>query len=135
MWLEKAILGVFLSGVLAVLYVAWVSEPVGPDHRLRGPVRFSVCGFKLRYGRPCPTCYMTRSFVLMAEGRVATAVKLQPMGAFLFALLVALVPTLVYAIFFRRTIWTWIERIPWRAVFLILFLLTAAAWGYTLSRN
>ena len=134
MWLEKLILGMLLVGVVGVLSVAFASEPRGPDHLITGPVILPVCGFKLQYGVPCPTCYMTRSFSLMARGRFGAAFSLQPMGALLFLAMAAAVPGLIYALFFRRSIWTWLERVPWRRVFLILFLLTIAAWGYTLSR-
>ncbi len=133
--LEKVILGMLLAGVVCVLFIAFASEPRGPDYMIAGPVVLPVCGFKLQYGIPCPTCYMTRAFALMAQGRVATAFSLQPMGALLFLGMAAAVPGLVYALFFRRSIWTWFERVPWRRVFLLLFLRTIAAWGYPLSRE
>ena len=48
---------------------------------------FDPCGFKLKYGLPCPTCGMTRSMKLFCSGELVDAFIVQPAGAFICLLL------------------------------------------------
>lgn len=86
-------------------------------------------------GVPCPTCYMTRSFALMARGRVSDAFALQPLGAVLWVVLALLLPVLGWLLVRRASMWPLLEGVRWRFVFLALFLMTIGAWGYTMARD
>ena len=45
------------------------------------------------------------------------------------------VPVLVVALGVPRPLWPLVERWPWKTVFLAIFLLILAAWGYTMGRD
>jgi hypothetical protein len=78
---------------------------------------------------------MSRSFALMARGRVGDAFALQPMGALLWIGLALSVPLLGWLLVRRASMWPLVERVRWRLVILILFLMTIGAWGYTMARD
>ena len=50
-----------------------------------------ICPFRGLTGLPCPGCGTTRSFFTLAEGRVLTALRLNPLGLFLWLFLGATV--------------------------------------------
>jgi hypothetical protein len=50
-----------------------------------------ICPFRALAGLPCPGCGTTRSFFALAGGRVLTAVRLNPLGLFLWLFLGAVV--------------------------------------------
>lgn len=51
-----------------------------------------MCSASRMFGIDCPGCGLTRSFVLAAEGRVATAFAIHPVGTVAFGLLVLQIP-------------------------------------------
>jgi len=59
----------------------------------RGP-----CVFYFLTGVPCPTCGMTTSFAHMARLQVLRAVRVQPAGAALFVVVLALIPAGVFCV-------------------------------------
>lgn len=77
-------------------------------------VEKSYCGMKKKYGYPCPTCGMTRSFRAMADGQVGLAFGYHPFGPVLFSAtaLLAGVGTVQavtgWALLSRTRIWWWI---------------------------
>jgi hypothetical protein len=62
----------------------------------------SVCPYRHLTGIECPGCGLTRSFVQLAHGNVGMAVRLNPLGPVLFALLVAHAIDLGLAVLLRR---------------------------------
>lgn len=50
-----------------------------------------VCPLRVLSGLPCPGCGTTRSFFALAGGRVLTALRLNPLGVFLWLFLGAVV--------------------------------------------
>ena len=132
MWLEKTLILCLLAGVLYVLVLAGSFTPVMNNRVLVGPFIMPPCGFKTSTGVPCIACYMTRSFALMARGRVLEAASLQPMGAVLFSLLVLSVPALLFALVRRKSMWPLVEAWPWKRILQALVLLTLASWAYTI---
>ena len=82
LWPEKTLILAVLAGVLYLLG-ALVCVRTDPE-RPRPERSVAPASVRLSHGHgssPCPTCYMTRAFVLMAHGRVADAVVFQPLGA------------------------------------------------------
>jgi hypothetical protein len=49
---------------------------------------FDPCGFKLKYGLPCPTCGMTGAVKLFCSGEFIASFMAQPAAAFLCMLLI-----------------------------------------------
>lgn len=49
---------------------------------------FDPCGFKLKYGLPCPTCGMTGAVKLFCTGKLVASFMAQPAAAFLCLLLI-----------------------------------------------
>jgi len=98
---------------------------------------FGVCGFKQKYGLPCPTCGMTTSALAFVQGHIGRAFYIQPAGAFLccllvisafFAFLVAVFG--VYFSFLKH----FFARIKLSYVIIAFLIIIAAGWMVTLSR-
>ena len=135
LWPEKTLILAVLAGVLYLLGLSFAFEPILNDRALSGPLLLPPCGFHTATGLPCPTCYMTRAFVLMAHGRVADAVVFQPLGAALWVALALAVPVLLVGLFWPRSVWPFLENRPWRRILWFLFLFALASWGYTIVRE
>ena len=95
------------------------------------------CGFKQRYGLPCPTCGMTTAVLAFAQGKVWQAFYIQPAAAFLCSFLVVaaslcfLVAVFgIYFSFFDRLF----SEVKIRHVIVALMVIIAAGWAVTLSR-
>jgi hypothetical protein len=135
LWPEKVLILAVIAVIVFLLYMSVALVPIHDGEALVGPVLLPPCGFRISTGVPCPTCYMTRSFALMARGRVLEAIFLQPMGAFLWLGGALLLPVLGWLLVRRTSMWPLLERVRWRLVMLVLFLMTIGAWGYTMARD
>ena len=98
---------------------------------------FGPCGFKQRYGLPCPSCGMTTSSIAFIQGQILKAFYIQPAGAFLCSLLAisAFLAFLiavfgVYFEFLKR----FLEQIRLSYVIIAFLIIVAAGWMVTLSR-
>jgi len=95
------------------------------------------CGFKQKYGLPCPTCGMTTAALAFAQGKIFEAFYIQPACALLCCVLVvtALLAFLiaVWGVYFR-----FLERffaeVKVRYIILALIVIIAAGWAVTLAR-
>lgn len=67
----------------ALLGVAWMLDPAAEGVGTHTQLGLPTCGWVLSFGTPCPTCGMTTSFALAADGRIGSAVYTQPAGALL----------------------------------------------------
>ena len=74
---------VVLVGVITLLGVAVYLTPARLEQFDSGYPLLRPCGFLIRTGYPCPTCFMTRAFVYMVHGRPDKAFLAQPFGALL----------------------------------------------------
>ncbi|UCG57851.1 MAG: DUF2752 domain-containing protein [Phycisphaerales bacterium] len=95
------------------------------------------CGFKQRYGLPCVTCGMTTTALAFSQGRIFDAFYIQPAGALLCCLMVAIAvicfPLAVFGVgmrFVRR----FFEQVKTRHIVLALIVVLAAGWAVTLAR-
>jgi hypothetical protein len=95
------------------------------------------CGFKQRYGLPCPTCGMTTATLAFSQGKILEAFYIQPAAAFLCSLMVVaaslcfLVAVFgIYFSFFDRLF----SEVKIRHVIVALMAIVAAGWAVTLAR-
>jgi hypothetical protein len=67
--------------LLFELVAAWLLFRADDDlvYVLGNPVHY-VCAAKQRFGVPCPTCGLTRGFVLTIHGEIGRAWRLSPTG-------------------------------------------------------
>ena len=95
------------------------------------------CGFKQRYGLPCPTCGMTTATLAFAQGKIFEAFFIQPAGALLCSVLVVIaLLALVIAVFgvYFRFLERFFREVKVKYIILTLIVIIAAGWAVTLSR-
>lgn len=95
------------------------------------------CGFKQRYGLPCPTCGMTTAVLAFAQGKIFEAFYIQPACALLCCVLVvtAFLAFLiaVWGVYFRF-LERFFREVKVRYIILALIVIIAAGWAVTLAR-
>jgi len=79
-----------LAGEVGLLGLAVWLDPDRLERTDSGYSFLKPCGFLHSTGYPCPTCFMTRSFVYMMHARVIKAFQSQLFGAFLCLLVIYL---------------------------------------------
>ena len=95
------------------------------------------CGFKQRYGLPCPTCSITTSAVAFAGGKIFESFYIQPAGTILCCALAVsaflALPIAVFGVYF-----SFLERffaeVKIKHIILALIIIIAAGWAVTLAR-
>jgi hypothetical protein len=96
-----------------------------------------ACGFKQRYGLPCPTCGFTTASIAFAQGRIIDSFHTQPSAAVFcclaavigfFALLQAVVG--VYSPFLESRL----ASVKLRYIIAALVIVVLAGWAVTLTR-
>ena len=95
------------------------------------------CGFKQRYGLPCPTCGMTTATLAFAQGKIFEAFYVQPAGALLCSVLVVIaLLALVIAVFgvYFRFLERFFREVKLKYIILAIIVIIAAGWAVTLSR-
>ena len=95
------------------------------------------CGFKQRFGLPCPTCGMTTSLLAFSQGKIFEAFYIQPAGALLCSIaVVAAFLALFTAIFgvYFEFIKCFFAQVKIRYIILTLLVVIAAGWAVTLAR-
>jgi hypothetical protein len=95
------------------------------------------CGFKQRYGLPCPTCGMTTATLAFSQGKILEAFYIQPAAAFLCSLMVVAAFlcffVAVFGIYFSLFDRLFSE-VKIRYIIVALMVIIAAGWAVTLSR-
>jgi len=95
------------------------------------------CGFKQRYGLPCPTCGMTHSLLAFARGRVLDSFYIQPAaGLFCCIMIIAAFLALLTAVFgiYFTFLDSLFSQVKLRYVILALIVVIVAGWAVTLAR-
>ncbi len=95
------------------------------------------CGFKQRYGLPCPTCGMTHSVLAFARGGVFESFYIQPAAALMCCIaIIAAFLALLIAVFglYSRFLDSLFSEMKIRYVIVILIVVIAAGWAVTLAR-
>jgi len=95
------------------------------------------CGFKQRYGLPCPTCGMTTSVLAFSRGRIYEAFYIQPAAALLCCVLIVIaflaLFTAVFGVYFGL-IRRFFAEVKTKYIILALIVIIAAGWAVTLAR-
>jgi hypothetical protein len=124
---------VFLAGIgsAGALHWAAINDKIDPTRW------FSPCGFKQRYGLPCPSCGMTTAIIAFAKGKVLSAFYIQPAAAVVCSVVIlALMFALVMAV--SGTDFGLIsylgEHLKAKHVILALIVIVCGAWAVTLAR-
>lgn len=114
--------GLFVLGAYDKIDMSWWLRP---------------CGFRQRFGLPCPTCGMTTSLFVFCQGKIVEAFYIQPAGALLYCILViaaflALFTAVfgVYFSFIRR----FFANVKVRYIILALLVVIICGWAVTLDR-
>lgn len=95
------------------------------------------CGFKQRFGLPCPTCGMVTSLLAFSQGKIFEAFYTQPAGALLYstAVLTAFLAlfTAIFGVHFEF-IKSFFAKVKIRYIIAALLVVIAAGWAVTLAR-
>lgn len=91
-----------------------------------------VCAFRQLTGLPCPTCGATRAFCAAGRGRIADAVRVNPLATVGFLALVLYVPYALGSVVLgtRRLRLVGTTRKSRRAIYIALGVLFLANWAY-----
>lgn len=107
----------------------------------RGVINLSsylgVCGMKVRYGLPCPTCGFTTAALAFFRGDFFDAFYIQPAGAILcLAIVITVFLAFITAVFgvYSPFLKGLAGRLKLWHIILAVFVILAGAWAVTLSR-
>ncbi|MBN2089722.1 DUF2752 domain-containing protein [candidate division KSB1 bacterium] len=92
----------------------------------------NVCHFKNIFGIDCPSCGLTRSFILWMHGDYLDAWKIHRLSIFILVILLIQIPYRLYILIFQKRITFFSERrclLPASTVFILLFI---GNWLYNL---
>lgn len=95
------------------------------------------CGFKQKYGLPCPTCGMTTATLAFSQGRILEAFYIQPACTLLCCMLVLIAVTAFLTAFFGklfRLVERFFNEVKVRYIILSLIIIIAAGWAVTLAQ-
>jgi len=125
--------GIVLS-VLIALFVVFGLMATG----IIDPERlFDPCGFKQRYGLPCPTCGMTHSVLSFARGRVFESFYTQPAAALICCvMIITAFLALLTAVFgiYLSFLDSLFSQVRLKFVILAFLVVIVAGWAVTLAR-
>jgi hypothetical protein len=95
------------------------------------------CGFKQKYGLPCPTCGMTTATIAFSQGKIFEAFYIQPACTLLCCVLVLIAFLAFFTAVFGKH-FLFIERffyeVKVRYIILAIIIIIAAGWIVTLAR-
>jgi len=95
------------------------------------------CGFKQRYGLPCPTCGITTSILAFSEGRVLESFYIQPAGGLSCVMLTASAILSLITVVFGRYLYfarRFFAEVKVRYVIIVVLIIISCGWMVTLSR-
>jgi hypothetical protein len=96
-----------------------------------------ACGFKQRYGLPCPTCGYTTAAIAFAQGHIIDSFYIQPAAA-VFCCIAAVIAffALLQAVFgvYSPALESRLVSMKLRYAVAALVIVIAAGWGITLTR-
>jgi hypothetical protein len=121
-------------GAVAGTSVLGIARWLVPDPRGIGTheqLGLPPCGFiQVFHDVPCPSCGMTTTFALAADGRLVDGFKNQPMGFLIFLTTIVLVPILAVASIRAVSLFEATERWPWKRLVLGFIALWLLCWIY-----
>jgi len=132
---NRLIAAVVLAPALSVLAVAAWLEPDPAGLGTHTTMGLPPCGFKAATGLPCVSCGMTTSFAHAADGSVATAFTVQPLGAMLALLCAATVWVGGVGLVSGVSLVPLGRALGHPKVVMALLGLAGLAWGWTITRQ
>ena len=125
------------GGVFVVLSALFIVLWLMAKGTINADALFDPCGFKVDYGLPCPTCWVTTSAMAFASGRIFESFYIQPAGA-LFCFLLAITGFLAFITAVFGLYFTFLKRLfaeikIWHVILMLLIILLCG-WAVTLSR-
>jgi hypothetical protein len=91
------------------------------------------CGFKARFGLPCPTCGMTTSVLALAHGDILYSFYIQPAAAAFCSILILVgIVGLLMAV--CGTDWGLVRQIRFKYIIMTFLVLLVGGWAVTLAR-
>ena len=130
---QRLLAGLVLSVVVVSFGLLWLAA----NDKINIGLLLNPCGFKQRYGLPCPTCGMTASALAFVQCKIFESFYIQPAAALLCCILV-IVAFLAFLIAVFGVYFSFINRffaeVKVRYIILALIVIIAAGWAVTLSR-
>ena len=126
---QRVIAGLVFSGIAALFVLFVLSAHYGIGLWPLG------CGFKQKYNLPCPTCGMTTSAVLFAQGKIFEAFYIQPAAALLCCILaVSAFLAFLIAVFgiYFRFLERFFAEVKIKHIILAVIIIIIAGWVVTL---
>jgi len=130
---QRLLAGLILSVVVASFGLLWLVA----NDKIDIVLLLSPCGFKQKYGLPCPTCEMTTSALAFVQGKIFESFYIQPAAALLCCIL-AVVAFLAFLIAVFGIYFGFLNRffteVKTKHIILALLVIIAAGWAVTLAR-
>ena len=130
---QRLLAGLVLSVVVISFGLFWLAANAKIDMGLL----INPCGFKQRYGLPCPTCGMTTSVLTFVQGKIFESFYIQPVAALRGGIRVVVAfmgfSIAVFGVFFfflRR----FFTEVKIKHIILALIVIIAAGGAVTLAR-
>jgi len=128
---QRLTAGVILLAIAAFFAVAWLMG------RYQITLYPFYCGFKQRYGLPCPTCGMTTAVIAFARGEIMRSFYTQPAAA-IFCCLAAVSAFFAFLItvfgVYSHTFERRVASLKLRYIIAAVLVILAAGWAVTLAR-
>jgi hypothetical protein len=130
---QRLLAGLVLSVVVISFGLLWLAA----SGKINVGILIDPCGFKQKYGLPCPTCGMTTSALAFVQGKILESFYIQPAAALLCCILV-IVAFLAFLIAVFGVYFGFLNRffteVKTKHIILALLVIIAAGWAVTLAR-
>jgi len=127
-----------ISAVLFLFIVAFFTTALLMASGKLNLSRWMTCGFRQRYGLPCPSCYMTTSSLYFVKGSFIQSFIAQP-AAFVLCVVLIITGFLTFLTAVFGIYFTFIDYFFYRAnikyIILAVLVIAAAGWVVTLART
>lgn len=128
---QRVIAGLVCLGIVALLGSFWAAAHYKID------LWPYPCGFKQKYGLPCPGCGVTTATLAFASGKIFKAFYIQPAGALLCCVL-AVAAFLAFLMSVFGVYFDFLKRffteVKVKYIILAVIVIFAAGWMVTLAR-
>ena len=130
---QRIIAAVLFLGIAAIIGLSALAA----NHKIDISWWLRPCGFKQRFGLPCPTCGMTTSLLAFSQGKIIEAFYIQPAAGLLYSIAVVAaffaLFTAVFGVYFEF-IRRFFAKVKIRYLIIALLVVIACGWAVTLSR-
>jgi hypothetical protein len=130
---QRVIAGIVFLGIVALFSFFWLAA----KGRIDIGLWLLPCGFKQRYGLPCPTCGITTSVLAFAEGRIFESFYIQPAGGLSCLMLASAAILNLFTVVSGRYLCfnkRFFAEVKVRYVIIGVIIIIACGWMVTLAR-